>query len=286
MEWLDRFNNALDYLEANLDGEIDMGEAARIAMCSPFHFQRMFCYIAGIPLSEYLRRRRMTLAAAELAGGAKVLDVALRYGYESPTAFNRAYQSVHGAPPSAAKAEGAQLTAFPRISFTLSVKGEAAMNYRLVNLGAFRIVGFKQTFSMNVEESFQKVPLFWGECAPRIPEVARLMGGKPPIGLLGVSTCSGGAETFDYYIAVATDAPAPEGMCEYTVPASLWAVFGCESGAPGDIQELEKRIVTDWLPSSGYEYADAPDIELYGDPSNPHNEVWLPIIKKAKETEK
>ena len=96
MEWLDRMNDALGYLEANLAGTADMEHAARLACCSVYHFGRMFSYIAGVPLSEYLRRRRMTLAAFDLQNGGRVLDVALRYGYESPTAFNRAFQSVHG----------------------------------------------------------------------------------------------------------------------------------------------------------------------------------------------
>ena len=102
MEWLDQWNRALDLLEEHLDQKPDLEAAARAAGCSSYHFQRMFSYLAGIPLSEYLRRRRMTLAAADLLAGASVMDTALRYGYESPTAFNRAFQSVHGVSPSAA----------------------------------------------------------------------------------------------------------------------------------------------------------------------------------------
>ena len=131
MEWLDRMNDALGYLEANLAGTADMEHAARLACCSVYHFGRMFSYIAGVPLSEYLRRRRMTLAAFDLQNGGRVLDVALRYGYESPTAFNRAFQSVHGVSPSAAQRDGAPLKAYPRISFKITVKGEAEMDYRI-----------------------------------------------------------------------------------------------------------------------------------------------------------
>ena len=100
MDWLNNWNKALDYLEEHLEGETDPGELGRLAGCSAYHFQRMFSYLAGVPLSEYIRRRRMTLAAAELQSGEKVLAVALRYGYDSPTAFNRAFQAVHGVPPS------------------------------------------------------------------------------------------------------------------------------------------------------------------------------------------
>ena len=115
MDWLKSWNDALDYLEKHLDGEINTAELGRLTGCSPYHFQRMFSYLAGVPLSEYIRRRRMTLAAADLRAGEKVLDVALRYGYDSPTAFNRAFQSVHGTAPSLAKQDGVKLIAFPRI---------------------------------------------------------------------------------------------------------------------------------------------------------------------------
>ena len=135
MEWLDRMNDALGYLEANLAGTADMEHAARLACCSVYHFGRMFSYIAGVPLSEYLRRRRMTLAAFDLQNGGRVLDVALRYGYESPTAFNRAFQSVHGVSPSAAQRDGAPLKAYPRISFKITVKNRFCRISRIRSVG-------------------------------------------------------------------------------------------------------------------------------------------------------
>lgn len=285
MEWLNRLNDALDYLEANLTGEIDLEHTARLAACSQFHFQRMFTYIAGVPLGEYLRRRRMTLAALMLTSGdAKVIDLAVLFGYDSPTAFNRAFQSVHGVPPSRAREAGVRLTAYPRISFTLSVKGETAMNYRIETMEGFRIVGMKTTLPMDVEQSFMEVPKFWMQSTPRVPELLPLATGAPH-GLLGVSTCMGGP-TFDYYIAVASGAPVPEGMAEYRVPAGTWAIFECVGPMPEAMQTLQKRVVTEWLPTSGYEYANAPDIEAYfeGDQraADYRCEAWLPIVKKAQ----
>ena len=236
--------------EAQLVGEVNIDRAARIAACSTFHFQRMFTYIAGIPLGEYIRRRRMTLAAQDLTmGDAKVIDLALKYGYESPTAFNRAFQSVHGIPPSRAREEGVRLTAFPRITFTLSVKGEIAMNYRIETKEAFRIVGMKMPLAMNVEESFAKVPVFWQHNAARVPELCGLMN-LQPTGVLGVSTCMDGKD-FEYFIAVASSLPTPEGMADYTVPAATWAIFECVGAMPDAIQTLQKRIVTEWLPHIG-----------------------------------
>ncbi|MEA4999265.1 MAG: AraC family transcriptional regulator [Candidatus Limiplasma sp.] len=285
MEWLERMNDALDYLEQHLEAEIDLAQAARLAACSQFHFQRVFSYMAGVPLGEYIRRRRMTLAALELtSGGAKVLDLALKYGYESPTAFNRAFQSVHGIPPSQAKQPGIVLTAFPRISFTLSVKGDTAMNYRIENRDAFRIVGMKLMLPMDVEASFQRVPLFWQENAHRVPELLAVMDGAPA-GVMGVSTCMNTQEA-GYYIAVASSAPAPAGMESYDVPAATWAIFDCVGAMPHALQTLQRRIITEWLPTSGYEYDNAPDIEVYtaGDQLSPSYQcqAWLPIVKKQQ----
>lgn len=284
MEWLNRLNDALDYLEDNLQGTVDTERAAQLAACSAYHFQRMFAYIAGVPLGEYLRRRRMTLAALELTGGqARILDLALKYGYDSPTAFNRAFQAVHGIPPSKAKEQGVRLTAYPRITFTLSIKGETGMNYRIETMESFRIVGLKKSLTLDAEQNFAEVPQFWQQNVARVPAVLALMSAAPKR-LLGVCT-SMDSRDFDYYIAVATDAPAPEGMEAYTVPAATWAMFECVGALPEAIQTLQKRIVTEWLPTSGYEYANAPDIEVYweGEQNVPttRSEAWLPIVKKG-----
>lgn len=285
MDWLERLNESINYIEDNLSAEIELNRAAQIACCSVFHFQRMFSYIAGIPLGEYIRRRKMTEAAFELQKhGLKVIDAALKYGYESPTSFNRAFQSVHGVSPAIARTEGVSLKAFPRISFKITIRGDAEMNYRIETKEAFRIVGPKRHYKLDVEGNFAEVPLFWQEAgqAGVIPRLCELMNSEPS-GILGVSTCMDGKD-FDYYISVASDKPAPEDMAEYIVPACTWGIFECIGAMPKAIQELQTRIVSEWLPASGYEYADAPDIEIYleGDQSSPDYrcEVWLPITAK------
>lgn len=281
MEWIDRMNLALAYIEENLSGEIRYERAAEIACCSTFHFQRMFAYIAGVPLSEYIRRRRMTRAAQELQEGAKVIDVGLRYGYNSPTAFNRAFQAIHKMPPSEARKPGAVLRAFPPISFKITVNGVAEMEYRIEQKPAIRIVGIGEALSQEIEQNFSTVPALWARAAQEglIGRLAGMMNAEP-MGILGVSACYG--EHWRYLIAAATDAPVPEDMESYEIPASTWAIFSGSGRMPDDIQALEKRAVTEWLPTSGYEYADAPDIEVYqnADPANAQFEVWLPIRKK------
>lgn len=276
MEWIDRLNQAVDYLEGHLEAP-DLGEAARIACCSPYHFQRMFTLLAGAPLSEYIRRRKMSRAAADLQHGERIVDVALKYGYSSPTAFNRAFQAVHGLPPSAAKTPGAVLKSHPPLRFAITVQGVEEMEYRIEKRDAFRIVGVSAPLSKDMEENFQCVPQLWGKAAVdgTIPRLAGLMDGEPR-GLLGV--CDG-LESARYYIAVASSAPAGEGLEEYTVPAFTWAVFpGAGEGAPA-IQALERRVVTEWLPTSGYEYAEGPDVEVYLDPECTKFEVWIPVVK-------
>lgn len=287
MEWLDGMNRSIAYIEEHLTGDIDIKQAARLAACSAFHYQRMFTYITDVPLSEYIRRRRMSLAAADLMhSGEKVVDLAQKYGYDSPTAFNRAFQSIHGVSPTKARQEGIRLTAFPPLTFTLSVKGEEAMNYRIETKEAFRIVGYVTGGHMSAEESMVKMPLFWGEVirAGGIPKLCAIADGKKMQGLLGVCTYAEG-EFEEYYIAVPSDAPVPEGMKEYTVPAATYAIFECIGAMPAAIQNVQRRIISEWLPTSGYEYANAPDIELYpdGDQSaaDYRCEVWLPVVKKA-----
>lgn len=282
MDWIERLNNAMNYIEEHLCDKLELDEAARIACCSTYHFQRMFAYMAGVPLSEYVRRRRMTLAAADLqSGGAKVIDAALKYGYESPTAFNRAFKSIHGIAPSEAKESGTTLKAFPPVSFRITIKGDSEMNYRIEKKEAFRIVGISCPLERELEKNFETVPALWGKAAAEgvIEKLASMMNTDIK-GILGVSAC-GDNQNWKYYISVASTADVDGDLEEYTVPEADWAVFEGR-GTNLSIQELEKRIVTEWLPGSGYEYGSAPDIEVYlnPDPQNAVYEVWIPVIKK------
>lgn len=280
MEWIERLNEAIGYIEENLAGEIDYEQLGRIACCSSYHFQRMFSYMAGMPLSEYIRRRRMSLAAVDLQGGdAKISDVAAKYGYSSPTAFNRAFQSIHGIAPSAVRAEGVSVKSFPPITFRIIVKGVGEMNYRIETKESFRITGVSVPLEKEIERNFAVIPSKWQEISVNgtLQRLIQMMDTEP-MGVLGVSTCNG-EEAWRYYIAVSSSKEG-EGLEEYIVPAATWAIFPGE-GTNESIQELERRIVTEWLPTSGYEYADAPDIEVYisPDPQNAKYEVWIPVVK-------
>lgn len=281
MEWVERLNQSMCYIEEHLTDEIDYEQLGRIACCSAYHFQRMFTYMAGVTLAEYIRRRKMSLAAVDLQGGdAKIIDVAEKYGYHSPTAFNRAFQSIHGIAPSAIRKEGVSVKTFPPVSFKISVKGAVEMDYRIETKEAFRITGISAPLFKEIEKNFTIVPGLWGKAAGdgTIQKLAGMMDSQP-MGLLGVSACND-EEEWKYFIAVASS-QRDDTFEEYIVPASTWAIFP-GSGTNQSVQELERRIVTEWLPTSGYEYANAPDIEVYlnPDPQNAQYEVWIPVVKK------
>ena len=282
MEWIERFNNVINYIEENITQQIDYGEIAKIACCSSYHFQRMFTYMAGIPLSEYIRKRKMSLAAVDLqSGNEKVIDIAGKYGYNSPTAFNRAFQSIHRISPSAVKSGNVYVKSFPPLSFKLVVKGVEELNYRIEAKEAFRIIGVSAPLSKELEENFFVIPQMWQNCVINgtIEKLSKMIS-TSPTGLLGISVCND-TEQWKYFIAVATAQLCPE-FEEYTVPATTWAIFP-GTGTNQSVQELERRIFTEWLPTSGYEYGNAPDIEVYinPDPENTVFEVWVPIRKKS-----
>lgn len=281
MEWIDRLNEAMEDIEKHLTDKVDYDRLGRIACCSPYHFQRMFAYMAGITLSEYIRRRKMSLAAVDLQNGTeKIIDIAEKYGYQSPTAFNRAFRSVHGIAPSAVKQEGVCIKSYPPLVFQITVKGAQVMDYRIETKEAFRITGVSAPLEKEIEKNFMVVPQLWQKAAQNgmIEKLAQMMDTQP-MGLLGVSVCNE-QEQWRYYIAVASSKEEEE-LDEYVVPAATWAIFPGE-GTNASVQELERRIVTEWLPTSGYEYADAPDIEVYlnADPQNAKYEVWIPVTKK------
>lgn len=283
MDWLENLNKSLEYVESHLTGDLSIEEAAKTAHCSTYHYQRMFSYIADVTLGEYIRRRRMSLACVDLKNGAKVIDVAIKYGYESPTSFNRAFRSVHGISPQEAKRTDSKLTSYPLLNFAIQVKGVTAMEYQIIDKESFKITGKSITLGKDMEKNQKIIPQFWTEFhqeqgpAKLIP----LMNEKIP-GILGVSMMDNfESGQWDYVIAVASDKKA-EGFQSYEIPAAKWAIFTEKGPMPHAIQELQKRIYTEWLPTSGYDYAELPDIEVYldYDPEEPSFQVWFPVKVK------
>lgn len=279
MEWIERLNKAVDYIEEHITEKIDNEKLEEITNCPGYHFQKMFFYMTNISLSEYIRRRRMSLAAVDLQDEqSKVVDIALKYGYDSPTAFNRAFQTIHGIAPSLAKKENVSLTSYPPIRFSLSVHGMEELNYRIENKKAFRIIGKSCPLSRELEENFVNIPRQWDAALAdgTLSELYAVMNQKPD-GLLGVSVHN--VKEWKYFIAVSSS-DTDNNFEEYNIPAAAWAVFSGR-GTNISLQDLERRVITEWLPASGYEYAEIPDIEVYikADPDNAVYEYWLPVVK-------
>lgn len=278
MNVLDCLNWTVSYIEQHITEEIEYKTLADSTGIPVYHFQKMFACMADVPLTEYIRRRRMSLAAEELLkGNRKIVDVALKYGYNSPTAFNRAFQSVHGVSPSMVKKGCAPAVSYPALQFSFSVKGSGKLNFRIEKKESFRILGISSPLARELEKNFKTIPHRWDQALAdgTLDRLFPLMDGKSS-GLMGVSVHHG--EDWRYFIAVSSSQSA-KGMEAYEFPAASWAVFSGE-GTNKTLQELERRVITEWLPSSGYHYADIPDIEVYlkADPKACVYEYWLPVI--------
>ena len=287
MEWLKKLGAAIDYIEDNLDKEISYDEAARIASCSPYYFQRIFSYVLGVSLAEYIRRRKMTQAAFELQRtDEKVIDIALKYGYSSPTSFNRAFQNVHGITPTAAKAMGCILQAYPSIQFRIEITGGSAMVYHIAEKQPLHIVGIRIPLACDMEENLRIVPDFWKTTLQgnQFSEICKLSN-QEPNGILGISVYESPKEIY-YYIGVATNAPAPADMYEYEIPAATWVIFENDGRFKEDVQSVFRRFYMEWLPFSGYKYAELPDIEVYpicdSQPAHGHSKVWISIKEEDR----
>jgi len=296
MEWSERMNAAIDYIEENLAAEIDFNEAAKRACCSTFHFQRIFFVVTGVTLAEYVRRRRLTQAARELTSGKiKVIDIAMKYGYDSPDAFTRAFRNLHGVTPQAARQPGVTLTAFPRVSFHIALKGGNDMDYRVIEKPAFDVIGKARKFTTVNGENLIKVPQFWDEFVHDEngdKVLMELTQGKPgpvtgavELGICYISEDIKNMEEFYYGICVEKpDKPVPAGFEVIHIPAATWAIFESIGPMPKAIQDVTVRIFQEWFPSTGYEHDAKPELEVYlpGDPDSPDYrcQVWMPIIKK------
>jgi AraC family transcriptional regulator len=290
MDSLKNMNGAIKFIEENLTNEIDFKEVARLAYCSEYHFKRMFSFLAGISLSEYIRRRRLTLAAFELKNSnIKVIDIAIKYGYRSPDSFARAFQHLHGITPSEARSNGHSLKAYPPMSFQLSIKGGSEMNYRIEEKEAFHIIGIKKRVPIIFNGVNPEIASMWKSLDEKTINELKNLSNVEPLGLLSASAnfSEGRLEEkgeLDHYIGAATTRECPDNLTQLNVDASTWAVFEAVGPFPETLQNVWGRIYSEWFPSSNYEQREGPEI-LWNenkDITSPtfRSEIWIPVMKK------
>ncbi|MFG3096848.1 GyrI-like domain-containing protein [Streptomyces sp. NPDC048202] len=284
---LERLNQAMEHIELRLDGTVEAEELARVAGTSVYHLRRLFSALAGMPLSEYVRRRRLTLAAAEVVAGREtLLDIAVRYGYGSGEAFARAFRAMHGVGPSEARRAGVTLSSQPRMSFRLVIEGNSAMRHRIEHQQEFGVVGYKARVPLVHAGPNQAIMDFVrGIDREDLARLAKLSDQEPE-GIVAVCddldpSRAEGTE-LDYYQGVITSAPAPEGTSALTVPAGTWAVFTVSGPMPEAVQTLWRDVFTQWFPSNPYASRPGPEILRVrptgdGDGSEADAELWLPV---------
>ncbi|MBR7136977.1 MAG: AraC family transcriptional regulator [Clostridia bacterium] len=298
MNWIIGMQKAIDYIEEHLTEEIDYDEVAKESFSSSFHFQRVFSILVGVTVGEYIRNRRVSLAGAELAAeGSRVIDVALKYGYESPDSFAKAFQKFHGILPSAART-GGTLRSFSRLSLKISLEGGTSMNYRIEDKPAMTLTGYRRRFSGDAADRQEQVSDFY--ITTRANQYL-LQGYSGDIATSYNVLTDFADDGYDFYIAVRLDPWCLEHIEEelgedakrfenIEIPPQRYLVCETErSDHPTqEVPELRKQAVSQWLPSSGYELSDAPEIAVhhwfYEHENETVNhsryiELWLPLKK-------
>lgn len=275
--WIEGFQRSVDFIEAHLTDEMEIDDIAAKAALSPFYYQRIFGALCDMTVGAYIRARRMTLAAQELSGtDVKVIDLALKYGYDSPDSFAKAFQRFHGIAPSKAREPGAALRSLAPLHIKITLEGGNMLDYRIVEKPPFTVAGIRRRF--NTDSSYQEIPEFWREwSADR----------KGLMGMFGVCMDIDGKD-FDYWIAdnYVPWEDIPEG-CEATViPGGLWAQFVCKGPLPESLQSVNTQIWSEWLPAlKGYALAGNYSLEVYAPPAEAPEDtlsyIWIPLRREG-----
>ena len=287
MKWLEGISNAIDYIEDNITEDISISEIAGQAFISPYYFQKGFSMLCGLSVGEYVRNRRLSLAGSELVSAdEKIIDIALKYGYDSPDSFTKAFTRFHGVTPTAVRKDEAAIKSFARLKIIISLEGGYIMDYKISEKDAFTIMGSSRMF--NYDNALKEIPPFWAE---------HFQSGKGEFvcGTYGICFDKEmGMDKFEYLIAddYAPQKEVPAGFVTKVIPKHTWAVFPCKGPMPGSLQDVSQKIFSEWLPNNkDYEIAAGYNIEFYSNPidypngtsdENYYSEVWIPVKKAAK----
>lgn len=290
MDWITGISKAIDYIEEHITEPTDYARAAKEACSSPFNFQRVFALLCGYTLGDYVRMRRLTLAGEELLStDAKVIDVALKYGYDSPESFSRAFTRFRGVSPSAVR-KGAAIRSFSRICVKLILTGGSIMEYRIEKKQAAKIICRRREFTKPGDDyTNREIPEFWNECG-RDGSMQKLCGYIKDTaqfkGLLGVCFSTEMTDSgFPYGIGAEYDGESdPQDFEIVEIPAYTYAVFTVRGKMPDAFRETYRKICTEFFPQSGYEYGNGVEIEAYpsADVQNPDYscEIWIAVKPK------
>lgn len=285
---MERLNQAMALVEQQLEGEVDIQRVSQISLMSEHHFRRMFSTLAGMPLSEYIRRRRMTLAAAPVASSTEALqDLAIRYGYRSADAFSRAFKAFHGMSPEEARRPSAILRSQPKLNFSITIEGSISMKYRIVDKEAFTLAGLRTRIPLIYEGVNPVAEEFAKNITTEQAKLIADLSDQEPAGVLSahdrISASREEGSELDYYIAAATSAPVPEGLDRLDVLASSWLVLESSGKFPAALQELWPKAFGEWFPANPYQSAPGPEMVVvdYSDEEQTRGryELWIPVEK-------
>ncbi|MDQ0207682.1 AraC family transcriptional regulator [Alkalicoccobacillus murimartini] len=285
MAWIESMQKAIHYIENHLTENLILTNVAQEAHVSVSHFQKTFYILTGITVGEYIRKRRLTQAGHELKReSSKIIDIALKYGYETPEAFSKAFKNQHGITPKEARNPLSVIKTYNQLVIKVTLKGEEPMNYHITERNSFTLVGIKRRFSIT-ENGAPAITAFWDESnhngttdeilSIADPSSGSLFGACAPI------SEDHNEEYLDYYIAVESNQTVPAHFDTLVVPSSKWAVFEAKGPASKVVHETTQRIYEEWFPTSGYTLSPIPELEVYaaGDPydENYVTEIWVPV---------
>ena len=298
MEWLTGIRTAIEYIEEHLDEDISAQDVADRVFMSPFFLQRGFSLMTGYGIGEYIRNRRLYQAALDLREtDDRVTDIALRYCYDTPESFTKAFSRFHGSTPSQVRA-GSDFSVFLPLRINITVQGGDQMDFKIAPMFPFKLIGFQKIFDN--ETSYEEIPKYWDEICEKYAN--NVYAGNDPanpyeqalvdncIGEYGVCIDDIGEGRFRYLIAGKyTGGEVPEGMVLYEFPRGEWAVFNCLGPLPEAMQSVNTRIFSEWLPGNpDFELSGNANVEWYdcvnGEKTDPdyHSAIWVPVRRKAK----